>query len=388
MNRCIKCLGSFMFLLAFLCQPAVAIVNMQNCNFSDTWTDVALPLGTDLSFNIQRTYNSRSNYDGMFGYGWCSDWETSLITGQQGEITIVHGGAGMEETFFPDRSAPGRYYNEDRSESLEKKGQGYEWQTYIALREQKNPGECPLPHPAVKVYDEFGRLVTIRILDVGNIQITYTGFRREIRQIRLPTDDVLTFHYCSNGKIIHIVINDNKNEVHYRYSLSGDLIEVKNTWGNTYLYNYDDYHKLTKIDYPDHTSKELRYDIERDWVISFKNRDGCREYYQYISYTPMFYESLVTKTCKDKIVNRSRYTFWFAINPKGVKYQSRVLVEVNGVLRDTRYHPLFGKPVYIRSDIQEFFQYGDSGEFRGGKVECEDGRVFEFPRITTGEPVL
>ena len=53
--------------------PAFALVDMKNANYTNTWTDMEIP-GSGYDFKIIRTYNSRSLFNGIFGFGWCSDF--------------------------------------------------------------------------------------------------------------------------------------------------------------------------------------------------------------------------------------------------------------------------------------------------------------------------
>jgi hypothetical protein len=55
---------------------AMASVNMWNGNFSHSWTDIETDIQST-HIKIARTYNSRSLYDGVFGFGWCSTVEVT-----------------------------------------------------------------------------------------------------------------------------------------------------------------------------------------------------------------------------------------------------------------------------------------------------------------------
>lgn len=52
--------------------PAFAIVDMKSANYSESWTDLIVP-GVGYDLRINRAYNSRSLFNGLFGFGWCSD---------------------------------------------------------------------------------------------------------------------------------------------------------------------------------------------------------------------------------------------------------------------------------------------------------------------------
>src|SRR4051812_46406877 len=87
---------SLMISLSLLTPLAAhALVDMRNANFADTWVDLEV-VGSGYNLQVQRTYNSRSLFNGMFGYGWCSDFETSLEPSADGNLKLTECGAGME----------------------------------------------------------------------------------------------------------------------------------------------------------------------------------------------------------------------------------------------------------------------------------------------------
>ncbi len=65
------------FTILFGSLNAVATVDMKNANFTDDWVDLKFP-STGFNLSVERTYHSRILYNGMFGFGWCSDLEQKL----------------------------------------------------------------------------------------------------------------------------------------------------------------------------------------------------------------------------------------------------------------------------------------------------------------------
>ncbi|MCB0357574.1 MAG: cell wall-associated protein wapA, partial [Bdellovibrionales bacterium] len=84
----------------FIATQTFALVDMKNANYSDTWTDL-IATGTGYDLRVQRTYNSRTLFNGMFGFGWCSDFETTLEVNAEGNIKVTECGGGLEITFKP-----------------------------------------------------------------------------------------------------------------------------------------------------------------------------------------------------------------------------------------------------------------------------------------------
>src|SRR5947209_3378651 len=75
-----------------------ALVDLKNANFADAWVDLAIQ-GPGYDLKVQRGYNSRTLFNGMFGFGWCSDFETSLDITAEGNLKLVECGAGAEVTY-------------------------------------------------------------------------------------------------------------------------------------------------------------------------------------------------------------------------------------------------------------------------------------------------
>ena len=76
-------------LLAILALPIAgeAMVDMKNSNYGDSWLDISLT-GAGYSLKVERYYNSRSLFSGMFGFGWCSDFETNIENPRWGKFVI------------------------------------------------------------------------------------------------------------------------------------------------------------------------------------------------------------------------------------------------------------------------------------------------------------
>ena len=86
--------------LTFAFRPALAVVDMRNANYASTWTDMEVP-GVGFDLKIVRTNNSRSLFSGFFGFGWCSDYETSLEVTAEGNMKVRECGGGLELVYSP-----------------------------------------------------------------------------------------------------------------------------------------------------------------------------------------------------------------------------------------------------------------------------------------------
>ena len=87
-------------ILALFPLMVFAVVDTRSAGYTRVDEDFKTP-GTGFELKIERAYNSRSLYNGIFGYGWCSNFETRLDTLPGNIIRGVECGAGMEIVYRP-----------------------------------------------------------------------------------------------------------------------------------------------------------------------------------------------------------------------------------------------------------------------------------------------
>jgi YD repeat-containing protein len=88
------------FVAALSTSNAIAAVAAANGNYFTGFTDLELPELQGLpKVAVSRTYNSRSQFRGMFGYGWGNDFEAFLIPSADGSVVIQESGGGAKTRF-------------------------------------------------------------------------------------------------------------------------------------------------------------------------------------------------------------------------------------------------------------------------------------------------
>ena len=366
---------------------ANAVVDTKSAGYSKTFVDFKSFSRSGFPMKIERAYNSRSLYNGLFGFGWCSNMETKLDVLPDNSIRTVECGAGMEIIYHPVKQAPNvslqvdmimknirkkrvrareseikklrkdlmssQTLRSDFLKALNIKGKVVEGvryyghgrlNEYVVSRNGKFYRK--LPNDIFEVYNQEGRLV--RVYDRrGNVMNLAWGSKdiwvRDNRGRRLQL-----LLNPKTGKIKEIKFQA-RSIARYKHNGREDLIFAQNSHKEKFGYKYDNLHNLTEIVYPDKTKENLTYNTDKDWVMSFKNRKGCKEVYGYGKNpkNPKHYYSTVKKTCGRKIVNKSKYEFWNRDLPngKGV-YLYRARSKVNGRLTDVIYHHKFGTPYF------------------------------------------
>lgn len=396
---------------AFFYAPvATATIDMKNGNYTDTFIDGQVT-GSGYSLKVQRTYNSRSIFNGMFGFGWCSDLETSLDKTPESTLKLQECGAGQEITFHPQGAAGTSvsktidaivaYYKKTNPNSGEGSIETLKDQLLndIALRtrwaKQAGLKEAPLSKGSVFVSDnlevekiEFdgnqytrtladgasqrfnaqGKLTALYDKNGNFLKLAYAN--DTLKDVVDNTGKKLTFSFYPTKRVKDITGPSNM-KLEYKYK-GEDLQQVKNMWKNTYSYDYDDSHNLTKITFPDETFKALAYNQKNDWVTSFTDRAlngvACKETYEYNtdkSNPKDHFWSNAIKKCGNEVKNEARFEFWLKSRADGRKVLARVLNRSMTDTLDVTYHPEYGRPTSIKKNsLTTTFDYFPSGLVR------------------------
>jgi YD repeat-containing protein len=308
--------------------PAQAEVNIKDASFSQRWIDLQIGQHT-----ISRTYESRSTHNGIFGFGWCSPIETRLKV--QGDRLKLNQ-CGSETVF--ERRASGYRAAAPGLGSIFKVG---------ALSKRN------LIDGSSQTFDAEGKLIGWRAAAAasGELRIFYDGEGLP-QEVLAPTGEVLRFRTDPiTRRVIKIEATGGRN-VDYVYE-GDDLVKIRNAWNNTYSYRYDKLHNLTRIDYPDSTYDLLTYNSDRDWVTSFKARNGCNETYSYSKDANREVASGLTsvikasaksiKTCDGHAPAETSFEFSHRKLAGGSTYLAATRITAGNQVTQTLYHPVTGE---------------------------------------------
>jgi len=400
MNLCLR-LSALIFL--FLPAASFALVDMRNANYSDSWIDLQVK-SSGFDLRLQRAYNSRTLYNGYFGFGWCTEFETNVVVTAENTLRIKECGAGFEAEYRPsttktkshetnikaimaevrkrNKGREERYFQnierdiridndlrEEFARQLNIKGKVDENVRYLANGRANDYVTFAnkeytryLPNGTLQKFNAAGQLIQLNDRNSNFIKITYRNDK--IATVTDNSGASLQFKFDKGSKYVSQVSGPGGLTARYKYK-GENLIEVTNAWKNTYKHEYDDLYNMTKLTYPDGKFIALTYNKDKDWVTSFRDVKGCLEKYEYTDNEkdPINnYKSSVVKTCGDKVTNQSSYEFWHKTRKDGGRYLSRTRSEVNGKVTDTIYHEEFGRPVEIVQDgVISRFDYFPNG---------------------------
>src|SRR4051794_6245167 len=91
--------GVFAVLSVSLFSPAEANVSLKNGNFFIGYGDLVYPGGFEPK--IERVYNSKTGFKGIFGWGWGNEYEVHMNVSADGSVVVHEYGGGAENRFSP-----------------------------------------------------------------------------------------------------------------------------------------------------------------------------------------------------------------------------------------------------------------------------------------------
>lgn len=393
-----KLLMTLVMVGMLLSSLAYSGVNLKNGNFYISYTDIVVP-GGGKKLEITRTYNSKATSVGWFGFGWGSEYETTLEKSSDGSVIIREYGAGSETRFSPKTSidpvaAANRIVTELRKRTtisdtaaadLVKKlagnaelrhtyAQNYGLEANLAdgtvlyssdfgpqtLTVTKNGYVRTHNDGRSDLFDKDGNLV--KITDKSGYSVSFTFKDGKLQSLKDSQAKQIFFDWYSNGLVKSIWSAGDKKST-FVYS-GEDLVESKDVGGNTYKYTYDKSHNLTSIEYSDKTKFKIEYEPKMFFVSKITDRNGEETLYEYgenKQNPDNHYWTYVTKTGFDGKPVKNKYEYEIKHRPDGSSYTYRILTEINTIKTETIYNES-SLPIKIaRGNHITNFEYDKSG---------------------------
>jgi len=372
---------------------AQALVDTKNGNYTQTYVDFSVP-----GFTLKRTYNSRTLYRGLFGYGWSSNLETRVDVMPDHSLTITEGGGGVEISYTQKgKNGPDQKHiiqrimakmNQKGLSTKDKKRLEKELHERPVMRAEMmralgleqgavksgmyyaigRPNETlhftgrifkrTLPSGTVQLFNKNGHL--IKMIDRSGSWVNIVRRGQKITKILTNNGTNLQFQPIKTKKQKGFAIANSSTRM--TYIISGDnLVRATNIQQKTYEHTYDRDHNMIKTRYPDGTYDTLTYNVRKDRVSHFKNRSACLESYRYAvtGKNRNHYWTDVRKTCNGRVTNISRYEFWNQQKKGGGKYLYRARRRINGrITADVIFDEKSGAPLSVtRNGVTVRYSY-------------------------------
>ena len=210
----------------------------------------------------------------------------------------------------------------------------------------------------IEKFDRKGRLVKVTNPMGDFIKLEYKGTK--LSYLIDNKGRRLNFSYSRSDRLERI-FNGRGYQAVYQFE-SDNLIAVKNIWGKTYQYSYDNQHNLTRVTFPDKTSIKMSYDIANDWIKTYTNRRGCQEKYTFLfseKDPKNHYSGKYIRDCKGEKKYLGHHEFWYKnYSFSRDKYLHRVEESLNADVKNIRFHPYLGRPVLVKENEVYHRSYG------------------------------
>ncbi|MBI2605480.1 MAG: RHS repeat protein [Deltaproteobacteria bacterium] len=426
-----------------LTASAFANVSLKNGNFFIGYTDLAYPGGIEPK--VERVYNSKSSYNGIFGFGWGSDYEAYLKVSADGSVIAYENGGGAQNRFSPPAinmaeieqgvnaileakrkigglsgtsmeaeksrlKTDARYRNDEWARLFERglvqprsvaigtelKSNKFSFQT---IKRTKDGYLRSFDSGQVQTFDDKGHLtrwtdkngnfIALGYDKIGNLAWLQDNFNRRV-----------TFTVNGRGKVEKVTGEKGKEAV---YAYNGDeLVSSKDTDGNVYAYRYstNGRHNLVEIKYndaaPGHEATTLQlgyHDLSKcenvKWV---KDRDGTLTQYDYAGECNGGMEhttTTLTKGADGKEISKAKYSYFEKSRADGERYTYKLAAEVDGDRTETVYSECCGLPIQItRNEMTTTFEYDKMGHVTKKATPYEVTELSYDPRANKVSKVM
>ncbi len=389
-----------------------ANVSLKNGNFFIGYTDIVYPGGFEPK--IERVYNSKTGYSGIFGPGWGTEYEVFLSVSADGSVVAFEYGGGAENRFIPREfsvkeldAAVGQISGVAKAAGIlpsEQKVQQYrarlksdavfrndEWQRFISqgklkarqlktgtqlfsnrfsfqfVEKLKEGYRRVFDNGRAELFDERGKLT--KIFDKNNNFIKFS-YSKDGKIQKLEDNSFRKMFFVFNQQgMVEKIEGENGKVSQYKYNKSGELVMSKDVGGNTYTYRYtdDSRHNLLEIGYADGTKMQIAYHgrEQNENVKSIRDRDGTQTEYNYVNAAgdkELLKVAVAVKDKSGKVISNSSYDYYTRVRSSGEKWTARMIANIDGDVTDTEYGEAHGLPVVIKKGKEVTqFKYDNKG---------------------------
>lgn len=428
------------FSVLFISSLAYSNVSLRNGNFFVGYTDMLYSGGFEPK--VERVYNSKTQYYGIFGHRWGSAFEVKLNISADGSIVVYEYGGGAKNRFVPVgfskkdldeaidklaaaakktgsmRSAP---QEKEYKEKLFKDAvfRENEWQKYVQQDHVKpktvKDGTQFTSNRFNYQYITKVKKGYIRVFDSGKKE----NFDNSGKLIKLEdkNGNYVEFTYDKSGLLS--VLKDNMNRKMmfkfntkgllekvegqsgmistYKYDDKNMLIESKDAESNVYKYDYNRDRNLTKVTYKDKSSMSIAYhDAKLNYnVSSVKDREGRLTSYDYklnANGADSLRVSVKVANKDKKVISTAIYDYSFKYKSSGEEWIYKMVSNLDGQVTSNVYNEQFGLPVEIVKGKQKTsFKYDKKGrvvekdtveELSQMKYDERFGKITDVKRFT------
>lgn len=290
--KLVKTTSLLSLLIAASAPPALALVAVGNGNYFTAFTDLEhdAPINA-FQLKVQRTYNSRSQFDGLFGFGWGSDFEAFLLPSADGSVVIQESGGG-EKTRF----APKEFSKTELTRQVDRLVAAYlekEKGTGLKASELKNKlmndanerdemsrtlGIFPeLPVGTVLYSSQRGDKQTVKVEKIGFVREFGDGkrelFNQKVDVADQGVDPAKRRVLKGVFKVGRVADPVKKMQIFYEYNKKGQLEVVTDKGSQLLRFRYNDLGKISEIS--DKKGNKATYEYCQTGGVAYNSAKKC-----------------------------------------------------------------------------------------------------------------
>ncbi len=373
---------------------AQGVINVQNGNINHSYQDFSVP-GHGYSLTLERSFNSMSRYEGLFGNKWGSNFDTLFQVTPEGTVEITEFGGGFKTTFTPKdfgqkniESFIEKLYEKippaAKSETLKASLMKDAKLRHKLAREHKIINDIAWntklfsndrgPETLEKVKSSNGMTSWLRTFGDGkkelfndrgllvrredtNKNYLKLDYDKEDRLVKISdtTGRQMIFAYDAKlPKKVASVTSPLGQKCLFKYDKDGNLIMAKNAAGFEFNHKYTPNGHMFEVAYPTGQKEIMGYDDE-DRIISHQGPEDIKTAYMYDTKgNPDKYLNVVVTKEIGKQPNVAttvdKYEYEFGMRDNGSRYTQKIATVIDKVRTETTYTPCCGKPLSINRD--------------------------------------
>ncbi len=365
-------------------------------------------------FSIGRVYNSTVGYDGLFGFGWCSSFETTLKVVAKGQIAVVECGAGQVKVYnssdFSEKNTAAAV--DLLAEAMQKAGQSMT----PALRDEmlKSRYKRTKMLSKFKVNIEVSKTPYSIVPFSKDEQITYNK-----KQFILKTANGLTQTFDESGKLI-LQKHARGDSIKLSYGANGALNSITSQRGQSLIFKMDDTGHITEMrglseatrytykdgmlmkvsqksgdenyTYADYLmtaverggkKTEIKYNPTTRFVSRLQDKDCTDDYNYVIDKATLKFKAEFKSTCKGAAPKTVTYEFEYQKANDGTIFQKRMVATDASGGKTSAEYIAEGKPSKIVQKGREFkYEYDSESRVTGKET---DSHRLEYTYFASGK---
>lgn len=255
-----------LLLAAIVPVTASAMVAIGNGNYFIGFVDMEhdAPMNS-FQLKVQRTFNSRSQFEGKFGYGWGSDYEAYALPSADGGVVIQESGGGDKTRFMPkdfSKAEIAKYVDKllaewQKKDRVATSAVAAKREVLLNDAEERDSlsrelGVYPELSPGTKLYTtQRGDKQTVTVMKNGFVR-EYADGKQELFNVKVDVSDWgvdAKKRRVLKGvlKVSRLVDPVKKAQVFYEYDATGNLVTITDKGSQTIRVKYNTAGKVSEV---------------------------------------------------------------------------------------------------------------------------------------------